>query len=129
MAKAIPETYNPRAILQRVLVDLERLVKSEELWLCAWCYRCTQRCPQGIQPTEVFILTRNFAVEKNFIPENPRAIIREIVKSGRSIAVFEDFDDWRCEYGLPPIGVTISKKALDEQRKIMGDELLRRIEG
>jgi heterodisulfide reductase subunit C len=129
MASAIPETYNPRIMLQRVTLDLDGLVAGDDLWLCAWCYRCTERCPQGIQPTEVFLLTRNFAAERGFIPENPKTIMREIMRSGRSVAVFEDFDEWRQEHGLPPIGSTISEKALEEQRKIAGEEFLRRILG
>jgi heterodisulfide reductase subunit C len=128
MAKALPEKYNPRRMLQRVTYDLAGLLKSEELWLCAWCYRCTERCPQGIQPTEVFLLTRNLAAEEGQIPANPKAIMREIMRSGRSVAVPEDFDEWREGYGLPPIGTTISPKALEEQRKIFGEDLLRRIE-
>jgi heterodisulfide reductase subunit D len=127
LARAIPETYNPRVLLQRVIFDLDELIKSEEFWLCAWCYKCTERCPQGIQPTEIFLLTRNLAVERGHIPANPRAIMQEIVRSGRSIPVFEDFDDWREDYGLPPIGLTISEEALEEQRKIMGKEFLRRL--
>ena len=127
MAKALPGRYNPRRLLQRVSHDLPELLKSEELWLCAWCYRCTERCPQGIQPTEIFLLTRNLASEEGKIPENPKAIMREIMRSGRSVSVPDGFDEWRGEYGLPPIGATISPKAIEEQRKIFGKDLLRRI--
>ena len=63
------------------------------------------------------------------IPENPKAIMRQIMRSGRSVSVPEDFDEWRAEYDLPPIGATISPKALEEQRKIFGEDLLRRLEG
>jgi hypothetical protein len=66
-------------------------------------------------------------VEKGYIPSNPKKIFQEIIRSGRSVPVFEDFDDWREDYGLPPIGTTISEKALEEQRKIMGEELIRRV--
>jgi len=129
MAKVLPELYNPRKLLQRVSHDLQELLKSEELWLCAWCYRCTERCPQGIQPTEAFLLARNLASQACMIPENPKAIMRQIMRSGRSVSVPEDFDEWRAEYDLPPIGATISPKALEEQRKIFGEDLLRRLEG
>lgn len=127
MARALPGQYNPRRLLQRVSRDLPELLKSDELWLCAWCYRCTERCPSGIQPTEVFLLTRNLAAREGRIPENPRAIMRQIMRSGRSVNVPEDFDEWRSGYGLPPIGATISKAAIDEQRAILGEELLRRL--
>jgi heterodisulfide reductase subunit C2 len=128
MAKVLPDKYNPRKLLQRVTQDLPKLLESDELWLCAWCYKCTERCPSGIQPTEIFLLTRNLASKEGHIPRNPKAIMRQIMKSGRSVQVPDDFDDWRGEYGLPPIGVTISQSALDEQRKIFGKANLRRLE-
>jgi heterodisulfide reductase subunit C len=127
MAKVLPGKYNPRRLLQRVSHDLQEVLGSEELWLCAWCYRCTEKCPQGIQPTEIFLLTRNLASEEGKIPENPKAIMREIMRSGRSISVPDDFDEWRGEYGLPPIGATISPKAIEEQKRIFGEKLLKRL--
>jgi heterodisulfide reductase subunit C len=128
MARALPGQYNPRKLLQSVSSNLQGLLESDELWLCAWCYRCTERCPSGIQPTEIFLLTRNLAARQGHIPANPRAIMGQIMRSGRSIPVPSDFDEWRGEYGLPPIGATISQTALDEQRKIFGEKLLRRLE-
>lgn len=127
IARVIPEVYNPRNILQRVYLDLEDLIKGEELWLCAWCYRCTERCPQGIEPTEIFLLTRNFAVDEGNIPKNPRRIISEIINSGRSMPYDDFIDELRGDYGLPPVG-EVSKEALREQSKIMGKEFVERLE-
>jgi heterodisulfide reductase subunit C len=72
MAKALPDKYNPRRLLQRVSQDLPGLLKSDELWLCAWFYRCTERCPSGIQPTEIFLLTRNLASREGYVPRARR---------------------------------------------------------
>jgi heterodisulfide reductase subunit C len=127
IARVLPGEYNPRRLLQRVSHDLIGLLHDEELWLCAWCYRCTERCPQGIQPTEIFLLARNAATGEGKLPSNPAMVMREIMKSGRSIPVPKDFDEWREEYGLPPIGETINPKAIEEQRRIFGEENLRRI--
>jgi hypothetical protein len=76
----------------------------------------------------VFLLTRNFAAEKGNIPENPRAIIQRIIRTGRSNPYNEFIDEYREENGLPPIGPAISDKALEEQRRIMGEEFIRRVE-
>jgi len=127
MARVLPGQYNPRRLLQRVSHGLPALLRDEELWLCAWCYRCTERCPQGIQPTEVFLLARNAAAGEGHIPANPTAVMRQIMRTGRSISVPDDFDEWREGYGLPPIGATINPKAINEQRRIFGEENLRRI--
>jgi hypothetical protein len=77
----------------------------------------------------VFLLTRNFASERGNIPDNPRTIMRRIAETGRSNPYNEFIDEYREENGLPPIGPTISQKALEEQRRIMGEDFIRRIEG
>jgi heterodisulfide reductase subunit C2 len=128
MARVIPDTYNPRLLLQRAHLDLDGLTDGEELWLCSWCYRCTERCPQGIQPTEIFLLARNFASEKGNIPPNPKAIMRTILRTGRSMPVDEFTNELREDYGLPLVE-PVSEKALEEQRRITGEEFRRRIEG
>ena len=127
MARVIPEKYNPRTLLQKVWMNPEKTAKTEELWLCAWCYRCTERCPQGIQPTEIFLLARNFATETEKIPTNPKMIITEILRSGRSMAYDEFIDELRDDYDLPPIGA-ISESVLEEQRKIVGDDFMRKVQ-
>lgn len=126
MARVIPDKYNPRTLLQRVRMDPEETANSEDLWLCAWCYRCTERCPQSIQPTEIFLLTRNFATEKGKIPPNPKRIINEILKSGRSQAYDEFIDELREDYGLPAIGA-VSERVLEEQRLIVDEDFMRKV--
>jgi heterodisulfide reductase subunit C len=128
MAKALPNRYNPRRLLMRIYLDLNEAIQGDDLWLCAWCYRCTERCPQGLQPTEIFLLTRNFASERGYLPENPRRLLEQIMRSGRSMAASEDVDEWRQEHGLPKIGSDIGDEALKEVHKIMGDLFERRIE-
>jgi heterodisulfide reductase subunit C len=127
LARVIPDVYKPRNILQRVYLDFEELIKGEELWLCAWCYRCTERCPQEIEPTEIFLMARNFAVDAGNIPAKAKRIIIEIINSGRSMPHEEFIDDLREDYGLPPVG-KISEKVLREQNKIMGKEFMGRLE-
>jgi len=128
MAKAVPNHYNPRHLLMKIYLDLDAAIKGDDLWLCAWCYRCTERCPQGLQPTEIFLLTRNFAADKGYLPENPRRLIEEIKRSGRSMATPDYINELREEYGLPDICSTIGDEALGEIRKIMGEAFERRVE-
>jgi hypothetical protein len=72
-------------------------------------------------------LTRNFASEKGNIPPNPRRIIKSIVETGRSMPVDEFINELREDYGLPPV-IGVSEKTMEEQRRIMGDEFMRRLE-
>jgi heterodisulfide reductase subunit C len=33
--------------------DLESILRSRTIWICASCYACTVRCPAGIKVTEL----------------------------------------------------------------------------
>jgi len=79
VAELLPEHYNPRILLHSLPLADEKLLKSAELWLCAWCYRCHRRCPQDLKLPEIFQAVRRFAVESGYIEGFSKAleIIRE----------------------------------------------------
>jgi len=56
--------YNPRGLLEKILLSPENVLASDELWLCAWCYRCYKRCPQGLRLPEIFLSMRTIAKEQ-----------------------------------------------------------------
>jgi len=39
----------------------EEALKSEALWLCAWCYQCAKHCPQKLKLPEIFLSMRKLA--------------------------------------------------------------------
>ncbi|MDH5362295.1 MAG: 4Fe-4S dicluster domain-containing protein [Aigarchaeota archaeon] len=127
MAKAIPEHYNPRNLLLKAVLDYDRVLREDEVWLCAWCYRCYERCPQGLKPTEIFLLTRNFAAEKERLPDSYQALIKQILRTGRVMECTADIDELRESYGLPKIGPAISERALDDIKRITEKTLVRRL--
>jgi NADPH-dependent glutamate synthase beta subunit-like oxidoreductase len=79
VAELLPEHYNPRILLHSLPLGDDKLLKSAELWLCAWCYRCHRRCPQGLKLPEIFQAVRRFAVESGYMEGFDKAlkIIRE----------------------------------------------------
>ena len=79
IAELLPEHYNPRILLHSLPLADDKLLKSAELWLCAWCYRCHRRCPQELKLPEIFQAIRRFAVESGYIEGFSKAleIIRE----------------------------------------------------
>jgi len=64
MAELLPTHYNPRSLLQKVLTEPEKTLNESRLWLCAWCYKCYKRCPQGLKPPEIFQLLKTEAVKR-----------------------------------------------------------------
>ena len=64
VAELIPEQYNPRSILARILLNPKGVEAGHEVWLCAWCYKCYDGCPQAIKLPEIFLISRNSALKK-----------------------------------------------------------------
>ncbi|UCH31960.1 MAG: FAD-dependent oxidoreductase [Candidatus Bathyarchaeota archaeon] len=64
MAELLFTQYNPRSLLQAIFIDPEKMLVEDSLWLCAWCYKCFNRCPQGLKPPEIFQLLKTKAVKR-----------------------------------------------------------------
>jgi NADPH-dependent glutamate synthase beta subunit-like oxidoreductase len=79
IAELLPEHYNPRILLHRLPLGGDNLLESAELWLCAWCYRCYKRCPQGLKLPEIFQAVRKFAVENGYMEGFSKAL--EIIRT------------------------------------------------
>ncbi|TRO47885.1 dihydropyrimidine dehydrogenase [Candidatus Bathyarchaeota archaeon] len=61
-----PDTYNPRTLLHNLPLGNIELLNSAALWLCAWCNRCYNRCPQKINLPEIFQALRKLAVQYGY---------------------------------------------------------------
>lgn len=64
VSEILGKDYNPRSLLERIVSNPEKALNSDELWLCAWCYRCHERCPQALKLPEIFLLMRTIANEQ-----------------------------------------------------------------
>jgi len=67
IAKILPDYYNPRILLHNLPLGDDKVLKSPQLWLCAWCYRCYRRCPQSLNLPEIFQVVRRYAVESGYL--------------------------------------------------------------
>ncbi len=47
---------------------LEDILRSRALWMCASCYACTVRCPQGIRVTDSVYALKRIATQKGIFP-------------------------------------------------------------
>jgi len=74
IVKLLGKNYNPRGFLEKIVLDPENVLASDELWLCAWCYRCYKRCPQTLKLPEIFLYMRKIAIEKGFMQPFERAL-------------------------------------------------------
>lgn len=74
MVELLSVHYNPRSLLQLALTEPEKALEEEALWLCAWCYKCYKRCPQGIKPPEIFQLLKTEAAKRGVLNGFQKAI-------------------------------------------------------
>lgn len=49
--------------------DLESILSSRTIWICASCYACTIRCPQGVQVTDILYALKRMAIEQKIFPK------------------------------------------------------------
>lgn len=76
MAELLGKDYNPRGLLEKIFLNPEDVLASEELWLCAWCYRCYKHCPQALRLPEIFLFMRTIATEQGYTQPFEKALSR-----------------------------------------------------
>jgi len=48
--------------------DMGTILASRTIWICASCYACTVRCPQGVQVTDLLYALKRLAIENKIFP-------------------------------------------------------------
>src|SRR5574341_563428 len=48
--------------------DIESILRSRTIWICASCYACTTRCPAGIKITDILYALKRIAMDKGIFP-------------------------------------------------------------
>ena len=74
MAELLPEIYNPRSILEKILFNPQQVNSIPQPWLCAWCYKCYRRCPQALKVPEVFLSIKANAANRGNLEGFHRAM-------------------------------------------------------
>ena len=95
--------YNPRNLLKEYLRDPSSLAESELIWMCAICYTCSERCPQGIDLPEAFIAVKNIAAKMGRVPSHLRSEVTALVRNGWTVTISQSIASRRSELGLPKL--------------------------
>jgi heterodisulfide reductase subunit C len=82
--------YTPREVIAAFRAGLlDRVLKSNTIWLCASCYYCTVRCPSGIKLTDIMYELKRLAIEFDLTQEGAKApvvsklFVNTVNKNGR----------------------------------------------
>lgn len=100
--QAVNTRFNPRRIVRMALMGMTEVLESDFVWLCAGCYSCRERCPQGVMVTDLMRALKNVAVRRGIVHASYRAQIAELRKYGRLYEV-EPFNKKRGKIDLPPL--------------------------
>lgn len=94
--------YNPRRLLETIARgEGERVIESEELWLCTLCHTCLERCPQGVNVSYIFTRLKGIAAGMGRVPDSLVAELRSIQSTGRVIPLSAPLERRRAQLGLP----------------------------
>jgi heterodisulfide reductase subunit C len=81
--------YSPREVIAALRAGLlDRVLKSNTVWLCSSCYSCTVRCPAGIKFTDVMYELKRLGNKYGFIDRSSttaqmaRAFVKTVDRYG-----------------------------------------------
>ncbi len=96
--------YRPAQVIRAVMLGLrEFALESPTIWLCATCFSCSERCPQGVHFTDIMRALRNMAVEKGKIHPFYQKVAETILQYGKIYDSAEFINEIRGDLGLPPV--------------------------
>ncbi|MEM4699662.1 MAG: 4Fe-4S dicluster domain-containing protein [Candidatus Nezhaarchaeales archaeon] len=82
-AMELLENFPHKVVGLAKLGFLSELVSSEKIWACMQCLKCTERCPQDVAPSDVFLVLRNLAVKEGAkVPEGFFKALEMIMENG-----------------------------------------------
>ncbi|MFW9926673.1 MAG: 4Fe-4S dicluster domain-containing protein [Candidatus Thorarchaeota archaeon] len=96
--------YRPRKVLGNVLLGLkDEVLSSDQIWLCAACFTCEERCVQQVNFTDVVTVLRNMASKEGNAAPGYIKMAEMVRKNGRVSARTALVDKMRENLGLPPL--------------------------
>jgi heterodisulfide reductase subunit C len=120
-----------RQVIRKALLNMEDVLKDDDIWLCSTCYTCYERCPRSVPVTDVIIKLRNLASKKGYMKDAHRGLTHILINTGHGVPLdgkiqagkpFENgWTKLRESYGLDPIPPTThsSAEAVEEVKKLI----------
>jgi len=92
-------SYSPRKKILSALRG-EETVLGKELFRCLTCHSCNERCPQGVNPYDVIVKLKNYAVRTGIVDETYKKASSTVLETGRALPVTERCSSQRAALGL-----------------------------
>jgi heterodisulfide reductase subunit C2 len=101
-AEKYGKAYSPRRKILAALYGDKGLL-SQELWKCTTCNSCNERCPQGVNPFDVIVKLKNYALKNGLAPAELKKPLASVIETGVSMPVTDRTNRIRADLGLPEI--------------------------
>jgi len=114
--------FRTRQLIRRAMLGFRELVLSDkDLWLCTTCYTCLERCPRGVDPTEVILALRTMAVQSGHMLDRHKLVAGLVLKSGHAVPIDDANRKLRASMGLTELPPTthMFNNALTEVQEIV----------
>ncbi len=106
--------FMPHQIIRMTLLGLKKeVLETSTLWLCATCYLCNERCPQGVEISNVFFSLKNMAAQKQIMPKGLKQLANNIYQLGVAAEVTDFQEEEREDLGLSVVP-EVDRKAVQE---------------
>ncbi|MFX0107913.1 MAG: 4Fe-4S dicluster domain-containing protein [Candidatus Hodarchaeota archaeon] len=110
-------------LMRMLLFGLKEVLETDMVWLCTTCYTCQERCPQGIDITDIIFGLKNMAFKKGITPPGYLAARKSLYDTGR---LYEP-TDWEREDleldDVPELNIEDTKKVLDKTKLMKLEEV------
>jgi heterodisulfide reductase subunit C len=120
--------------------DIESILRSRTIWVCASCYVCTTRCPSGIKITDILYALKRIAMDKGIFPSRfpvyalSEQFVKMVNKYGRNyelglVVRFNLKTGWKKFLEMAPLGWKMFRhgRLAFKPTRIKGLEQIRKI--
>lgn len=113
--------YRVRQLVRKSLMGLkDELLADDNIWMCATCYECQERCPRGIKIVDIVKIIRNQAAQAGFMAPAHKMTGSFVIKTGHGVPINDATKALRKSVGLDELPPTTHQfpEALEEVQKI-----------
>ncbi|MFX0054001.1 MAG: 4Fe-4S dicluster domain-containing protein [Promethearchaeota archaeon] len=101
-------------LMRMLLFGLKEVLETDMVWLCTTCYTCQERCPQGIDITDIIFGLKNMAFKKKIAPPGYVAARKSLYDTGKLYEPTEwEREDLELD-DVPELNVEDTRKVLDK---------------
>jgi heterodisulfide reductase subunit C len=119
--------YSPlrvRKIMRKLLIGIDTVLSDLDIWECATCYNCYERCTRHIPVTEVIYKLRNMATRQGYLLEPMKIVVKNLVETGNAVPIGASDSKWvqlRIAHEMDPLSPMCNSnhKAMREIAEIL----------